>query len=152
MNLYDIDQRILNLIDPETGEVTDADIFDQLQMERTEKLEAVALAYKNYTAEASILAEQEKAFAERKRKAQKHAEYYRSLLERGLAGERFETPMVAVSYRRSTAVEITDMAALPFTFTTVKIEADKSKITEALKRGEAVEGATLVTRNNIQIK
>jgi protein subunit release factor B len=55
--------------DPETGEVADAEEFDRLQMERTAKLEAVALAYKNYAAEAAALAEQEKAFGERKRKA-----------------------------------------------------------------------------------
>lgn len=43
MTLYEIDRQIEDLIDPETGEVADAEEFDRLQME------GVALAYKEYT-------------------------------------------------------------------------------------------------------
>lgn len=152
MTLYDIDQRILDLIDTESGEITDVEAFDLLQMERVEKLEAIALAYKNFEAEASALAEQEKTFAERKSRAKKKAERCKKLLERGLAGQKMETVFVSVSYRKSVAVEITDLDALPFIFTTTDIKPNKVKIQAAIDSGEIVPGAQIVTRNNIQIK
>lgn len=152
MTLYDIDQRLLDLIDTESGEIEDMEAFEELQMERDRKLEGIALAYKNFTAEAKALGEQKKSFAEREKAAQNKAERCRKLLERGLAGQKMETPMVAVSYRKSTAVEITDLDALPFAYTVTEIKPDKERITAALKNGETVPGAEFVTRNNIQIK
>lgn len=152
MTLYAIDQSILDLVDTESGEIADMDAFEMLQMERDRKLEGIALAYKNFTAEAKALGEQRKSFSEREKAALKKAEKCRSLLERGLAGQKMETPMVAVSYRKSTAVEITDLDALPFAYTVTEIKPDKERITAALKNGDTVPGAEFVTRNNIQIK
>lgn len=103
-------------------------------------------------AEASALAEQEKTFAERKSRAKKKAERCKKLLERGLAGQKMETVFVSVSYRKSVAVEITDLDALPFIFTTTDIKPNKVKIQAAIDSGELVPGAQIVTRNNIQIK
>lgn len=152
MTLYDIDQRLLDLIDTESGEIADMEAFEELQMERDRKLEGIALAYKNFSAEAKALGEQKKSFAEREKTAMNKAERCRKLLERGLAGQKMDTPMVAVSYRKSTAVEITDLDALPFAYTVTEIKPDKERITAALKNGETVPGAELVERNNIQIK
>ena len=152
MTLYDIDQRLLDLIDTESGEIEDMEAFEELQMERDRKLEGIALAYKNFSAEAKALGDQKKSFAEREKAALNKAERCRKLLERGLAGQKMETPMVAVSYRKSTAVEITDLDALPFAYTVTEIKPDKERITAALKNGETVPGAEFVTRNNIQIK
>ncbi len=152
MTLYDIDERIAALIDPETGEVSDAEEFDRLDMERTAKLEAVALAYKNYTAEAAALAEQEKIFADRKRKATAKADYYKMLLDRGTSGEKFRTPLVEVTYRKSTEVVVDDLTVLPFFYTTTEIKPDKVAIKDALKRGETILGARLAEKLNIQIK
>jgi hypothetical protein len=152
MTLYDIDQRLIDLIDTESGEIADMEAFEMLQMERDRKLEGIALAYKNFMAEANALGEQKKSFAEREKAALNKAEKCRKLLERGLAGQKMETPMVAVSYRKSTAVEITDLDALPFAYTVTEIKPDKERITAALKNGETVPGAELVSRQNIQIK
>lgn len=152
MTLYEIDQRILDLIDTESGEIADEQAFDLLQMEKSEKLESIALAYKNFEADAAALAEQEKSFAERKSRAKKKAERCKKLLERGLAGQKMETIFASVSYRKSVAVEITDLDALPFVFTTTEIKPNKVKIQAAIDSGEIVPGAQIVTRNNIQIK
>ena len=46
-NLYEINEEIKNTIDLETGEIVDFEAFEKLQMERTEKLENIALWYKN---------------------------------------------------------------------------------------------------------
>ena len=46
-SLYEINEAIMNTIDLETGEITDFDKFEALQMERNEKLENIALWVNN---------------------------------------------------------------------------------------------------------
>ena len=53
MKLYEIDQAILALVDPETGEILDYEAFSELKMKREEKIEGMALWHKNLTAEAT---------------------------------------------------------------------------------------------------
>lgn len=155
MNIYEIEQAILNLVDPETGEITDFEALDALSMARDEKIENVALWTKNLNAEAKAIREEEKALAERRRAAETKADSLQRYLDRTLAGERFTTTKVAISYRKSKAVEIADEEAF------IKAGAylvpqdpkiDRKAISDALKTGAIVNGAELVERNNIQIK
>ena len=53
MNLYEIDAAITACIDPETGEVLDEEALNALHMERSAKVESVALWIKNLNAEAA---------------------------------------------------------------------------------------------------
>ena len=150
--LFEIDERIKDLVDPETGEFTDPEEVDRLDMERTDLLEGVALAYKESMAMVAALAEQERAFAERKRRAQTQAEYYKMLLERGVQGEKFRTALVEVTFRKSTEVVVDNILDVPYSYTTIDIKPDKVAIKKALKNGEAVAGAHLAENTNIQIK
>ena len=153
MTLYEIDQRILDLIDTESGEIADMEAFEMLQMERDRKLEGIALAYKNFTAEAKALGEQEKSFAEREKAALNKAERCRKLLERGLAGQKMETPMVVVSYRKSTAVVVAEDAVVPEEFLRYsKPTVNKTALGEALRGGMVIPGVSIEERNNIIIK
>ena len=81
MTLYDIDQRLLDLIDTESGEIEDMEAFEELQMERDRKLEGIALAYKNFTAEAKALGEQKKSFAARRPRRTRRKDAASSLRE-----------------------------------------------------------------------
>ena len=65
MKLYEIDQAIESLIDQDTGEVSDFDVFMDLQMAREAKIENVALLIKNLTAEAEAIKAEKNALAER---------------------------------------------------------------------------------------
>ena len=152
MNLYEIDERISALVDPETGEVSDYEEFEALEIERTAKLEAVALAYKNYTAEAEALATQERIFSERKKRAVAKADYYRMLLDRATNGEKFKTDLVEVSYRKSTEVVVDNLLDIPFNYTMADIKPNKVAIKEAISKGGTVPGAHLAEKMNIQIK
>ena len=155
MNIYEIEQAIMDLVDPETGEITDFDALDALSMARDEKIENVALWTKNLNAEAKAIREEEKALAERRGAAEAKADSLQRYLDRMLDGNKFSTPKVAISYRKSKAVEIADEEAF------IKAGAylvpqdpkiDKKAISEALKNGTVIAGAELVERNNIQIK
>lgn len=60
-----------------------------------------------------------------------------------------------LSFRKSEAVEVSIPAEkLPAEYVRMKLvyEADKTALKDALKSGETIEGATLVTRQNLQIK
>lgn len=161
MTIYEIDARMARLIDPETGELLDYEAFASLQMEREAKIENMALWYKDLTAEAKAIREEEKALAERRKSAENKAERLKGYLDEALAGESYKSAKVAVSYRKSTAVEIEDEAALVeelefngfdecLTYQTPKI--NKVELMKVLKAGTIIKGAELVTRQNVQVK
>lgn len=83
-------------------------------------------------------------------------------LEKMLAGamhqfgvEKIDTPTLKISFRKSEAVEIEDEMKIPQSVKELipaSWKVSKTKIKEAIKRGEEVPGAALVTRQNLQIK
>lgn len=67
-------------------------------------------------------------------------------------GQQLVNDAVAVWYRESTAVEVTDDKAIPIDFQRVTYAADKRAIGEALKQGKEVPGATLRINYNLQVE
>lgn len=57
-----------------------------------------------------------------------------------------------LSLRSSTAVSITNEDAIPAEYIIVETKVDKMKIKEALKNGDVIPGAELVTNKSIQIR
>lgn len=70
-------------------------------------------------------------------------------------GQKVKDDRVKLSVRESSAVEIekdTSPTDLPLEYQRVKVEADKSALKTALKKGEVIPGVALITRYNLQIK
>ncbi len=153
-SLYEIDKAILECIDLETGEIIDTDKFDELQIDRSAKLENVALWYKNLISEAQAFKAEKDAFAEKQKRAESKAESLKNYLDSALRGQKFDTVKVSVAYRKSTSVEIVDQSKLPELYLKVVTTTtpDKAEIAKALKVGEVVNGAELKENQNIQIK
>lgn len=162
MRLYEVNaalEELLNQQDPETGELTcDLDQLDALMMERDEKLEGLALYVKNADAEAKAIREEEKALAERRRALENKANRAKEFLDLNLSGEKFQTARVAVSYRKSKAVEINETAFWPWAVDHTEYvrrkdpEPDKAAISAALKNGQEIPGAELVETLSMSIK
>jgi len=161
-NLFDISKALVAAwdaaIDPETGEISDDSysVIEQLEMERDAKIENIGCWIKNLEADAAAIKAEAKAMSDRAKAAEKKAEGLRGYLAAVLAGEKWNSPKVAISWRKSVAVEI-DEAELPelpeqYVRRKVSVEADKTAIKEALKAGEQIEGCRLVERQNISIK
>lgn len=112
MTIFDIDQRILELVDPETGELLDFDAFDELKMERDRKIEGMALWVKELAATASAIKAEVDTLMERKRVAERRCESLKRYLAEILQGEKFSTPKCAVSFRKSTSVQVDDTEKL----------------------------------------
>jgi hypothetical protein len=68
--------------------------------------------------------------------------------------EKIDSPLFKISLRRSEAVEVDVVDALPAAFQNVKnvVTADKMAIKEAIKKGETVFGARIIENFNLQIK
>jgi hypothetical protein len=68
--------------------------------------------------------------------------------------DKIESTLFKLSLRRSEAVEVDVVEALPNAFQNVKnvVTADKLAIKEAIKRGENVMGARIIENFNLQIK
>lgn len=157
MTLFEIDKAIIDFefeIDEETGEILNAQELDELQMAREQKIEGVGLWIKNLEAEAAAVKAEKDNMADRQKRLEKKAESLKGYLAYALNGEKFSTPKIAMSWRRSESVNITDEALLPENCLNVVItkKPDKKVIKDALKAGKEIMGAELVTKNNLQIK
>lgn len=165
-SLYEINREIEEILDscmdPETGEITDEAVWKlrELQLAKETKVENVALWHKNLLAESKAIADEIKALQERKKSLERKMQWQENYLTWALEGQKFESPKVAVSYRKSTAVEIDDMDKFISKYgrdaelVTVKTEyaPNKTNIKQFLKDGGQLDGASLVERQNIQIK
>ena len=152
-SLYDIDTRLYSLLDEETGEITDIEAFEKIQLERDKKIENIALWVKNLKADAEALKAEKLAFAERQKAAEKKIDSLKRLLSDALSGQDFKTARVALSFRKSSEVQIDDIEELSDEYLRYKApEPDKAAIKAAIKEGKEVAGAKLVSKVNLQIK
>ena len=152
-NLYDINSEILSCIDAETGEIIDVERLQALQMEREQKVENVALWYKNLLSDAAQYAEEESRFKAKKQRAQAQAERLKEYLFGSLAGEKYKSSRVSISYRTTPRVIVDDVLDLPPQFVKFAApEPKKSDIMAAIKNGEEVRGAHVESNASIIIK
>lgn len=159
-SLYEINAQIeaaLNdAVDQETGEVISEkalEALQELEMQKDEKVEQLALLYKNKVAEANALKAEKMAFAARQTAAEKTAESIKQYLAQTLNGEKIKGDRYTIGWRKSESVTIAKDAFLPDEYLTFKEpEPNKTAIKKALKAGIQIEGAILAETNNIQIK
>ena len=165
MNLYEIDKKINEFmtngfekfVDPETGEFDEQGFNDELEgleIAKNEKIENIGLFIKNLTTDVADLKAEEKALAERRKTKENKIDFLKSILSGALCGEKFETAKIALSFRKSEQVQISDIDNLPKEFLTQKvtISPNKTEIKKAIKDGQNVAGAEIVTVQNLQIK
>jgi hypothetical protein len=144
MKLYEIDQQILDCIDPETGEILDIDRLNTLQMERDIKIRNVGLWYKQVKADVKALKDEEDSFKKRRQAAENRLEGIKGWLEFALAGETFETEDKAVTIKTvkngglmpilfNEDVKPEDV---PEEFTKIEYSYDNDAIRKALDAGE----------------
>ncbi len=65
---------------------------------------------------------------------------------------KLSTTRCTISFRKSERVEVSDVNLLPERFQEVIVEAKKSEIKSALKNGEDIAGARLVSSRNILVR
>jgi len=160
-NLYDLNAEIEALLDAvdENGEVTQETLekLDELNLQTNTKLENIAKYIRNIEAENKIVESEIKRLTDRKKRNQNKIEslenYIKSyLLVAGI--KKIDTDLFSFSFRKSDAVIITNELLIPDEFKKEKTEIalDKDTIKKLLRNGDAVPGAALEIRENLQIK
>lgn len=155
MKLYEIDAAIMDCVDEETGEIVDVERLEALEMERDAKISNIGCWIKDLRAFQDAIKNEKKNLDKKLKVAENKEEQLTRFIERYLAGATFKDARVAMSYRKSTSTEIEeglDLNTLPDYCKKITIAANKTAIKEALQQGEVIEGCSLVTKNNIQIK
>jgi hypothetical protein len=155
MKLYEIMQELeLALTPNEDGEITQEqiDAFEQLELAKNEKIENIACWIKNLRADADGIKAEEKSLVDRRRAKENQADRLAGFLSQILQGDKFESARCKISFRKSEQVEITDEENLPEEYWKIKREVSKTLIKDAILAGQKVKGASLVEKQNIQIK
>lgn len=153
MTLYEINEAIMACIDLETGEVVDETALEELQMQREEKLENVGLWIKNLEAETKMISDEIDSLSTRKATKKNKVESLKNYLASALEGQKFETPKLSVSWRKSEVVTICEGAILPEEYLVpTEPRPNKTLLKLALRDGAEICGVELTSKNNIQIK
>lgn len=151
--LYEINEEILNCVDTETGEIIDPEKLSQLQMDFDDKVEGIALWIKDLLSDAAAIKAEKDKLNERQKVCENKAKNLKEYLSGFLAGQKFKTPRVAIAYRKSESVNVSDIWKIPDDYLKYKDpEPDKTKIKSALKAGVSIPGVELIENRNIQIK
>ena len=160
MNLYTLTQEaqyLAVLLETEelTAELEEALIINQDQLQAKAVNYAKVIA--NFQAESDAIDQEIKRLKAMKESRDKKVEWLKESVKKAMlvSGiEKVESPLFKLSVRRSEAVEVDVVEALPSAFQNVKnvVTADKVAIKEAIKRGEFVMGARIIENFNLQIK
>ncbi len=126
--------------------------MSELQIVKDEKIEAIGIIIKEKIALAVALFEEERVLQARRKRAEKTVEWLKSYLVNNVS-EKFETPRVFISFRKSSAIEV-DETLLEDSYCNIKSvrTPDKTYIKECINAGVKVTGAALVERKNVVVK
>lgn len=158
MSIYDIDDAIMSLVDMETGEIEDEKRYDELQMERSKKIENTGCLYKNLVAEAKAMKEEEANLAQRRKAVENKAERIKNLLAYALKGDKFESPKLRCSYRKAKSVQVDDgfvawaQEHADDLLTYKEPTPNRTAIRAAIDDGREIEHAEVVTNESLQVK
>lgn len=163
MNLWEITQEFLalaSLIEEAGGEATD-EVMEELAISRenfAHKAEGYAKLILKWDSEVDAASAEIKRIQAIKKTKENAVGRLKETLKTALlifgqedskGIKRFETPLIKLSTRKSTSIEITDENALPQEAFVIKREVSKTAIKELLEAGAAIEGASV--RENISV-
>lgn len=153
MTLYEIDERISALIDPETGEITDYGALDALTMARDEKIKQIIYAIRNAEAEVTVIQCEIERLTGKLKTAEKGVESIKEYLKYALNGEKYKDATTSIYYRDTEAVVVSEGATLPEEFLKYgKPTVNKTALGEALRGGADIPGASIEKRRSMIIK
>jgi len=148
---------LLRLIEDNEGEIT-PDLDEALTLTK-DQLETKAVSYagiiKTFDADEAIIDGEIKRLQKLKERKAKGRDLFEGRLKEAMllfGIPSIETPLVKIFFRKSESVEVTEYLMDEWKVEKVTLTPDKNRIKEAIKEGVNVPGATLVTKQNIQIR
>lgn len=166
MNLWEITQEFLalaSIIEEAGGEATD-ELMEELAISRenfAHKAEGYAKLILKWESEVEAASAEIKRIQAIKKTKENSVARLKDTLKGALmifghedskGIKRFETPLIKLSTRKSTSIEITDENALPQEAFVIKKEVSKTAIKELLEAGAAIDGASVKENYSIVIR
>ena len=160
MNLYQIEKQYLELADrliEQGGEVTDDQMMvltDNKDMLDT-KVINIGYVIKKFDAEVGIIEAEIKRLQDLKRVRENAKERLKERVSHAMmlfTINEIKSPLMNVSFRKSESVEVEDIEKLPVECYTLEKKVNKTEIKRLIKEGKDINGAKLVTNQNIQFK
>lgn len=166
MKLYELTAELSEFLERvDEGDIPEeaiADTLESITMDIEEKADNIACVLKSLDAEITAIEEEAKKLNERaKAKAKAYdrvKEYLAENLQR-VGMDKLETARNKITFRKSESVEVDETAFLEWAekgrddlLTYSAPKANKTAIKKALKDGEAIPGAQIVVKQNLQIK
>ncbi|CAB4183604.1 Siphovirus Gp157 [uncultured Caudovirales phage] len=158
--LYEISETqlaILGDIELNDGEIT-TEIQQRIDL-LAENFEQKAIAYayviKQYEGEETLIEAEIKRLQELKKKSAKVSDYLKERISAAMIEfnlTEIKTPTLKLSFRKSEAVEVVDESLLAQKYFSYTPKVDKTEIKNAIKAGEEVTGARIISNLNLQIK
>jgi hypothetical protein len=153
MTLYEIDRQIEDLIDPETGEITDYAALDALSMAREDKIRQIVYARRNALADLNAVSAEIARLKKIEETLVNRVESIDGYLKYALNGEKYKDETTTIYYRKTTAVVVAEDAVAPEEFLRYgKPTVNKTALGEAIRGGMVIPGVSIEERNNIVIK
>jgi hypothetical protein len=157
--LYEISQQYRDVLNWDIENEPDAaalcDLLGEIE-ERFEKKAGAVIAFvRNIDAEAEAFRTEEKRLAEIRKHLERKSERLREYLDfemRRCDFVELDAGLAKLKYVKTPwSVEVADGAEIPQEYLRVKIEADKTKLKEAMQAGEQFEGVRLVQGERLRI-
>ena len=162
MNIYNIQseyQQLVNQLIENGGEITpELELALQINKDNFHsKSENYAYITKQFDGEMDIIDNEIKRLQQAKKSREKTIQRLKDTIELAMLTfdiDKIETPLIKISFRKSESVEVENVNELPNEFKVIKLteSADKLKIKDALKSGMFIEGCSIKTNRNLQIK
>lgn len=158
MSLYDLSQAYQNILElfeqdefKDNGEIKNA--LAKIEEEFSQKAANVVRLIKNRQAEADAISAEIKRLESRKKSRENAVKSLKNYLMENMVEPKLKTDLFSLYVGSSQSVELEISAEnLPLDFQKVKIEADKTKLKEALKTGEIIDGVSLVDKPFLTIR
>ena len=167
MKLYELATDFLSFVEAvdndEIPEEAIADTLESIELAIEDKADNMACLLKNLDAEITAFKTEENRLAERRKAKEKTYDRIKEYLAENLQRvgiDKMETVRNKITFRKSESVEIGDEIAFIewaekeryelLTYSAPKV--NKTAIKKALKDGDEIVGASIVIRQNIQIK
>jgi hypothetical protein len=158
MNLYQIKNEYLTIASQlEQGELT-PEIEQQLQINEEQlKEKAINYAYviRSFEYDNDIIDAEIKRLKQLKEQKENAIDKLKNAVSDAMqlyGIEKIDSPTLKLSFRKSESIEVSDNLDKKYLIEKTTLQPDKNAIKQAIKDGQQVEGAVLVTNYNIQIK
>ena len=144
-------------VDPETGEILNADALESVEMAATEKIAHVARYIREMESNLAGMKEAKAAMDRRIKSQQRQIDWFKANAKAGmiaLQAESIEDGDIVVKFHKSSSLIIDDDSIIPSDFVTIITDKkiDKREITKAIKAGTDVPGVHIEVRQNLVIE